>query len=72
MIEDFDIEELWNKCGGAFNLTVLVQKRMKELMRGAPPLVGDEEMDSLIEVAFREIQLGKVSLELIEEAEEGI
>jgi DNA-directed RNA polymerase subunit omega len=62
MIEDFDIEELWHKCGGAFQLTVLVQKRLKELMHGAPPLI-DEEMDSPIEIAFREIQLGKIRLE---------
>lgn len=62
MIEDFDIEELWHKCGGAFRLTSLVQKRMRQLMRGAPPLI-DEEMDSLIEVAFREIQQGKITLQ---------
>ncbi|MEK7484537.1 MAG: DNA-directed RNA polymerase subunit omega [Planctomycetota bacterium] len=62
MIEDFDIEELWNKCGGAFRLTILVQKRMRQLIKDAPRLV-DSDSDSLIEIAFREIQEGKIKLE---------
>ena len=61
MIEDLKSEELVNKVGGNFKLTVLIQKRMLELMQGARPLIPREDMTDL-ELAIREIREGKIEL----------
>ena len=56
-------EELVRKVGGKFRLTALIQKRMVELNRGAPPLV-EVDADELTsrEIVCQEILQGKIEL----------
>ena len=68
---DIETEEaLIKKVGGKFALTSLLQKRMVELNRGAPPLVHvDPSERSLRRIASQEILEGKISLTSLEEPE---
>ncbi len=69
---DIDFEDaLVEKAGGKFALTSLLQKRMVELNRGAPPLValdGKPDRD-LRRLACTEIIEGKIKLGPREEIE---
>ena len=69
MLEELDMEKLVEKAGGPFVLTVLVQKRLKELQEGAPSLV-DRKNKSIIEVVCQEIIEDKIKLVPEDEAEE--
>ncbi len=62
MISNTEIERLAEKFGGRYKLTVLIQKRLKELVKGAQKLV-DLEDRNLIKVVLEEIRSGKVSFE---------
>ncbi len=63
-------EALIGKVGGKFALTALLQKRMVELNRGAPPLVRiDPEERNLRRIASQEILEGKIVLANTEEVE---
>ncbi|MDA1195320.1 MAG: DNA-directed RNA polymerase subunit omega [Planctomycetota bacterium] len=55
------IDELEQKVGGRFLLTALLQKRIRELVAGAPRLV-DIRSDNPIDVAIEEIRAGKIEL----------
>jgi len=55
------IDELDAKVGGRFKLTALLQKRIWELVAGAPRLV-DIRSDNPIDVAIAEVRAGKVEL----------
>ena len=57
-----EIDALADKFGGRYRLTVLIQKRLRELTKGAQKLV---EVDSrnLIEVVLEEIKQGKIAIE---------
>lgn len=61
------IDELDAKVGGRFKLTSLLQKRIRELVAGAPRLV-EIRSDNPIDVAIAEIRAGKVEL-VAEDAE---
>jgi DNA-directed RNA polymerase subunit omega len=61
------IDELETKVGGRFQLTALLQKRIRELVAGAPRLV-DIRSANPIDVAIEEIRAGKVQL-VAEDAE---
>ena len=64
------LEEAKRLVGGSFRLSVLLQKRIIELVRGAPAVVDNAERErSPIEVALREVMEGKISLEMIPEEE---
>ena len=65
------LEEAKRKVGGAFRLSVLLQKRIIELVRGGqPPTVESAERErSPIDVALREIVEDKISLEAIDPEE---
>jgi DNA-directed RNA polymerase subunit K/omega len=67
MIDQSKFEHLYGKCGGVFKTTVLIQKRLRELNRGARKLV-EEESKNPIEVVMKEIAQGKI--ELIPDTEE--
>jgi len=54
-------EELIIKIGGRYKLTVLIQKRIRELMRNAPRLV-EIDTDNPMEIAIEEIRQGRISL----------
>ena len=61
------IDELDVKVGGRFKLTALLQKRIRELVAGAPKLV-DIRSDNPIDIAIAEVRAGKVEL-VTEDAE---
>ena len=55
------IDELEARVGGRFMLTALLQKRIRELVAGAPRLV-EIRSDNPIDVAIAEIKAGKIDL----------
>jgi DNA-directed RNA polymerase subunit omega len=61
------IDELDAKVGGRFRLTALLQKRIRELVAGAPRLV-EIRSDNPIDVAIAEVRAGKIEL-VAEDAE---
>ena len=63
MIEALRSEEIINKCGGRFKLTVLIQKRMVELMQGSRPLVERRRGMTDMEVAIQEILEDKITID---------
>ena len=67
MIEALKSEEIVNAAGGRFKLTVLVQRRLVELMDGARPLV-EREGRSDLELVIEEVRQGKISLTTPDEA----
>ncbi len=72
MLNNTEIDALSEKFGGRYKLTVLIQKRLKELVKGGQKLV-DLEDRNLINVVLEEIRQGKVTFEgfEIEGKEEG-
>ena len=68
-MEENDIDVLSDMVGGRFNLVVLYSKRLRELQRGAPPLV--EAVDDMTHkgIVVQEIKQKKVWLVQGEEAE---
>ncbi len=67
MIEALKHEELTNKVGGSFKLSVLIQKRMKEIMSGSRPLIEDTRNKTLMEIVVEEILEDKITFEIPEE-----
>ena len=67
-------EELVQMVGGKFRLTSLIQKRIVELNRGAPPLVEFEDNDepSLKQIVIKEILEGKIELAEREELDQAL
>ena len=57
-----EIDGLAEKFGGRFKLTVLIQKRVRELVKGAQKLIVTDHKN-LIDVAIEEIKAGKVVYE---------
>ena len=57
-----EIDELAEKVGGRYRFTVLLQKRVKELTRGAVRLI-ESDAKNLIHVAMEEIKQGKIGIE---------
>lgn len=66
MIEKCDIETLVEKVGGAFRLTVLLQKRLKELKAGTMRF-GNPKADNLLDLICREILENKIDLTTLEQ-----
>lgn len=62
-MEHSGYDALVAKMGGRFQFAVLVQKRVRELVRGATPLVEIEGKFNPLDVALREVMLEKVSFE---------
>ena len=62
MIEAFKSDDIVKKVGGRFRLTALIQKRMKELIEGARPLV-DSRGKVLLEVVVQEIMEDKIAVD---------
>lgn len=61
MIEELKNTDLINKIGGRFRFTALVQKRWRELLFGARPMVEPGDMTQL-EIVIREIAEGKIAI----------
>ena len=68
MIEDLRNEDIINQVGGRFRFTALVQKRWRELMMGARPMVEPGKKTPL-EIAIREIAEGKIKPKKVEESD---
>ena len=67
-MDKLDIDKLTETVGGRFKLTYLIQKRMRELERGHPPLIDDVEGMHSIQIAAEEVARGKIRLVTGEEA----
>ena len=67
-------EELVQLVGGKFKLTSLIQKRIVELNRGAPPLVEFEDNDepTLKQTVIKEILEGKIEMGEREELDQAL
>lgn len=66
-----DRKQVWElsaRCGGVFKFTVLLQKRVQELVRGAPKLVNDPATDP-VQIALIEIGRGMIELQPMSAAE---
>ena len=62
MIEAFKSDEIVKKVGGRFRLTALIQRRMKELIEGARPLV-ESRGKVLLEIVVEEIMEDKIAID---------
>ena len=62
MIDALKDDALIKKVGGQFRLTGLVQRRMKELVDGARPLV-ESEGKTMIEIVVAEILEDKITVD---------
>ncbi len=56
------VMDLADKAGGLFRLTVLLQKRVRELVGGAQPLVEIGEESNPINIAMKEVEEGAIEL----------
>ncbi len=65
-----NLENAKRRVGGSFRLSVLLQKRIIELVRGAPPVIETgASAAGPIDIALREILEEKITLEMIPEDE---
>ena len=67
-MKQYEIEKLIDKVGGSFKLTILIQRRLLELKKGAPPLV-ESTSSNLMDIIYEEILTDKIWLEEPEEQE---
>ncbi|MFH1024555.1 MAG: DNA-directed RNA polymerase subunit omega [Planctomycetota bacterium] len=61
MERKYSMNEIISKVGGRYNLTTIVQKRMRELNEGAPRLV-ELPTDNPLDVIYEEIMQEKITL----------
>ena len=69
MIEQLKSDDIVQQVGGRFKLTALVQKRWRELMGGARPLVERHGRNDL-EIAVQEVVEGKIAIDTEPESAE--
>ncbi len=62
MIEAFRDDDIINKVGGRFKLSMLIQRRWLQLMQGARPMVDDKGLTPM-QVVVNEIVEGHIELE---------
>ncbi len=55
-------QELVRQVGGSFLLTALLQKRVRELVRGQKPLFETREQRDYIKIAHEELKRGLIEL----------
>ncbi|AQQ09908.1 hypothetical protein L21SP3_01729 [Sedimentisphaera cyanobacteriorum] len=67
MIEALKRDEIYQKVGGSFKLSALLQKRMREIMDGARPLIEDTADKTVIEIVVEEILEDKITYEIEED-----
>jgi DNA-directed RNA polymerase subunit omega len=63
MIEELKNTDIVDKVGGRFKLSVLIQKRLLELMEGSRPLIEDTEGKTLMEIVVEEIKQDKIAID---------
>jgi len=62
MIQALKSDELIRKVGGAFRLTALLQRRLKELIEGARPMI-EPQGKTLVEIAIEELAQDKIAID---------
>ncbi len=62
MIPELRDDVLINKFGGRFRLTAVIQKRWRQLLHGARPMVEPEGLTEL-EVVVKELVEGKIEID---------
>ena len=62
MIEELRNDDIINKVGGRFRLAAVIQKRWRQLMQGARPMVDTKGLTDM-EVIVKEIMEGKIEVE---------
>jgi DNA-directed RNA polymerase subunit omega len=62
MIDDLREEEIVNKVGGRFKLSMLIQKRLVALNAGGRPLVDTDSTDKM-QIVIEEIKQNKIFLD---------
>ncbi len=70
MIPELKDDELINRFGGRFKLTSVIQKRWRQLLHGARPMVEPEGLTEL-EIVVKELVEGKVVIDESPPEEEG-
>jgi DNA-directed RNA polymerase subunit omega len=60
MIEELKNRQIFEKVGGAFKVSALIQKRIAELMEGSRPLIENTEGKTMIEIVVEEIMQDKI------------
>ena len=62
----YEMDKYVDRCGGAAKLSILLQKRAKELIKGLPKLV-DTDSDNPVEIAIEELFQDKISIQSVDE-----
>ena len=63
MIEALKDRAIFEKVGGAFKLSALIQKRMVEIMEGSRPLIEDTQGKTAMEIVVEEIMQDKIAID---------
>jgi len=63
MIDELKSTDIINKVGGKYKLTVLIQKRLSELMQGGRPLIEDTKGKTQLEIVVEEIVQDKIAID---------
>ncbi len=66
MIDALRDDEIIEKVGGRFKLAALIQRRWRQLMQGARPMVETKGLTDM-EIVVKEIMEGKIEMELPED-----
>ncbi|OQA03565.1 MAG: hypothetical protein BWY69_00377 [Planctomycetes bacterium ADurb.Bin401] len=61
MIDDLKNKAIYDKIGGAFKVSALIQKRMAELMEGSRPLIENTDGMTMMEIVVQEILQDKIT-----------
>lgn len=61
MIDELKNKRIFEKVGGPFKLSALIQKRMVELLEGSRPLIEDTEGKTMMEIIVEEIMQDKIT-----------
>lgn len=61
MIDELKNKTVFEKVGGAFKLSALIQKRMAELVEGSRPLIENTEGKTMMEIVVEEIMQDKIA-----------
>lgn len=61
MIDELKNKRIFEKVGGPFKLSALIQKRMAELLEGSRPLIENTEKKTMMEIVVEEIMQDKIA-----------
>ena len=61
MIDELKNKRIFEKVGGPFKLSALLQKRMAELLEGSRPLIENTEGKTMMEIVVEEIMQDKIT-----------